>query len=86
MKIGHLVLTLGGVAYLFTLIWTSSRGYTQEWKLSAAAGIIVRKPAEALPGSTLGLWVFAVTAIIASYLLARRQFSRMEIRVEQGRE
>ena len=49
MRIGHLLLTVGGVAYLFTLIWTSSRGYTQEWKLTAAAGIIVRKSAEALP-------------------------------------
>jgi hypothetical protein len=79
MRIGHLILTVGGVAYLFTLIWTSSRGYTQEWKLSAAAGIIVRKSAEALPGSTLGLWMFAVAAVIACYMLARRRFARMEI-------
>jgi hypothetical protein len=80
IRMGHLVLTVGGVAYLFTLIWTSSRGYTQEWKLSAAAGIIVRRSAEALPGSTFSLWLFAVAAVVACYLLARSRFNKMEIR------
>jgi hypothetical protein len=84
MRLGHVFLTVGGVAYLFTLIWTSSRGYTQEWKLSAAVRIIVRKSAEALPGSTLGLWVFAVASVVACYLLARKLFDRMEIKVARS--
>jgi ribose/xylose/arabinose/galactoside ABC-type transport system permease subunit len=84
IRIGHLILTVGGVAYLFTLIWTSSRGHTQEWKLSAAAGIIVRRTAESLPGSTFSLWLVAVAVVIACYVLARSQFGRMEVRIEQG--
>lgn len=86
IRIGHVVLTIFGVAYLFSLIWTSSRGYTQEWKLSAAAGIMVRKAAEALPGSTLSLWIFTVMAVVVCFLIARAQFGKMEIPVERSRQ
>jgi hypothetical protein len=85
IRVGHVVLTIFGVAYLFSLIWTSSRGYTQEWKLSAAAGIVVRKAAEALPGSTLSLWIFTIIALMVCFLIARTQFGKMEIPAEGSR-
>jgi hypothetical protein len=83
VTIGHLALTMIGVAFLFMLIWTSNQGITKEWKLSAFAGILARKLTGVLPGSTLGLWVLALVSIIGCFLLARAQFTRMEIPVNQ---
>ena len=82
LLLGHVVLVLISVISLFTMIWTSNRGYTAEWKISAGAGILLRNLTGALPGSAVTLWVIAVLAILGCYVLARAQFVRMEVTVK----
>jgi hypothetical protein len=79
---GHVTLTILSVVFLFTMIWTSNQGYTDEWKLSVGAAIFARDFVKALPGSTLTVWVIAISSIVACYMLARAQFVRMEITVK----
>jgi hypothetical protein len=82
IMLGHVVLTILSVVFLFTMIWTSNHGYTAEWKLSAGAGILVRHLTDSLPGSTPTLWVITLGLIVGCYHLAGAQFGGMEITVK----
>jgi hypothetical protein len=54
------------------------------WMMTAFAWIMLRSAAEAVPGGTPILWLLAVTALGASYLLAQSQFLRSEAPLRRG--
>jgi hypothetical protein len=76
---GHFVLTVIAALSLLTLIWITKAGYTSEWKISAFAGIIARKVADLLPGSTTTLWGIVALALTGCYFLAESRFRRHEL-------
>jgi hypothetical protein len=82
---GHLGLVGFSALCVLASIWSYSGAYTDEWKLVAFIGILLRKLADSLPDSGLASWGIVALLLGVGYLLAQASFRRIEAPSSAGR-
>jgi hypothetical protein len=67
------------MVFLVLLIWLGELGYTQSWKLTAFASILIRKVADSIPGPAPVIWILSLILLAGAYLFCQSQFLRIEV-------